>query len=246
MPPAILGRGQGQKIERITLGRDRLANSGPLNHDSLEDFLNAPPSESRGSGEGAVRDLDVRRALRREVLRRHEGEFDTLVIHELGLRHGIARVDVAVVNGSLHGYELKSDSDTLERLPSQVRIYSAVLDKATLVVGERHAAKALPLLPKWWGVKIATEGPRGGVSLQDEERGQMNPSVDAVAISELLWRAEVSEVLRNLGHSEKTLLKARAHLYQELSEAMPLDDLRATIRLMLKRRENWRDQQPPA
>ena len=189
-----------------------------------------------------MRDLDVRRALRREVLKRHEGEANTLVIYELGLRHGVARVDVAVVNGMLHGYEIKSDADTLERLPSQVAIYSAVLDKATLVVGERHVEKAVGLLPPWWGVKVATEGPRGGIALRDETRSRSNPLVDPVAVAELLWRPEVADALRALGYQEKALRKARTHLYRELAQLVSLEDLQTIVRQALKRRESWRGQ----
>jgi len=63
-----------------------------------------------------MRDIDVRRKLRVEVERSHECEFDTLIVEELGLCQGIARVDLAVVNGSVHRYEIKSESDTLTRL----------------------------------------------------------------------------------------------------------------------------------
>jgi hypothetical protein len=193
-----------------------------------------------------VRDLDVRRALRRQVLKRHEAEPDTLIIPELGLRHGVTRVDIAVVNGSMHGYEIKSDSDTLERLPGQVAVYSAVLDQATLVVAKRHVDKALEILPAWWGVKVAAEGPRGGVALRQVKRGRSNPSVNPVAVAELLWRPEVTHILRALGYPEKTLRKSRTYLYRELAGAVALDTLRDFVRRALKERGSWRRPQPPA
>ncbi len=62
----------------------------------------APPKDL------VVRDRDVRQALHRKVLKEHHGDADTLVLDELGLRHGICRVDIAVVNGYLHGYESKA------------------------------------------------------------------------------------------------------------------------------------------
>jgi hypothetical protein len=68
-----------------------------------------------------VRDRDVRQALHRKVLKEHHGDANTLVVDELGLRHGTCRVDIAVVNGFIHGYEIKSDADTLERLPRRRR-----------------------------------------------------------------------------------------------------------------------------
>ncbi|MDA8118743.1 MAG: sce7726 family protein, partial [Gammaproteobacteria bacterium] len=74
---------------------------------------------------------------------------DTVVLDELGICRGEVRVDVAVVNGEIHGYEIKSDRDSLRRLASQVELYSKVLDQATLVAGERHFDAAAALLPEW-------------------------------------------------------------------------------------------------
>jgi hypothetical protein len=47
-------------------------------------------------------------------------------------------------------YEIKSERDDLTRLPGQVAVYGQVLDRATLVVAERHCAAALTLIPDWW------------------------------------------------------------------------------------------------
>src|SRR5436190_20887953 len=129
-------------------------------------------------GEIDVHDREVRDALHRKVLKEHHGDTSTLVLDELGLRHGTCRVDIAVVNGYLHGYEIKSDSDTLERLPSQVATYGLVLDRATLVVGERHLDKARPFVPQWWGIKVVTAGPRGGISFETAQPFAQNPAID--------------------------------------------------------------------
>ncbi len=94
-----------------------------------------------------MNDGALRTALLCRLDRRHSDDPDTLIVHEMGLRHGAARVDVAVVNGSLHGYELKSDSDSLKRLARQARIYSSVLDRVTLVVGGRHAEVVTRMVP---------------------------------------------------------------------------------------------------
>lgn len=192
-----------------------------------------------------MRDRDVRNALHRKVLKEHHGDANTLVLDELGLRHGACRVDIAVVNGYLHGYEIKSDSDTLERLPGQILVYGSVLDHATLVVGEKHANKSKAHLPDWWGIKIAIAGPRGGITFDDERAVQINPSIEPGALAELLWRTEVTEILRALGMPERALRKPRATLYRDLAEALPLDALRDVIRQRLKAREQWRGHRPP-
>jgi hypothetical protein len=95
------------------------------------------------------RDADVRPALRATLLSRHAGETDTVLIEELGICRGQVRVDLAVVNGELHGYEIKSDRDSLRRLAVQLDFYGKVCDRATLVVAQRHLHHALDVLPAW-------------------------------------------------------------------------------------------------
>lgn len=97
-----------------------------------------------------MRDVDVRDALHRRLAHERAGDDSTFVLDELGLCQQV-RVDVAVINGRMSGYELKSERDTLRRLPAQIDVYSRVLDFATLVVAQKHHDHALPLLPDWWG-----------------------------------------------------------------------------------------------
>jgi hypothetical protein len=100
-----------------------------------------------------MNDRELRAAVKRTVLSRYAARPGTLVFEELGLSHGSGRIDLAVVNGTIHGFELKSDLDNLNRLPQQIQIYNSVLDKVTLIVGRRHVDAAVALVPEWWGVK---------------------------------------------------------------------------------------------
>ena len=62
---------------------------------------------------------------------------------------------MAAVNGVMHGFEIKSDIDSLARLPHQTELYSSVFDKITLVVGATHLYHAFNIIPDWWGVLVA-------------------------------------------------------------------------------------------
>lgn len=187
-----------------------------------------------------MRDADLRSALHKKVLRDHHGQPDTLVIDELGLWYGTARVDIAVVNGRLHGYEIKSDRDTLDRLPGQREVYNNVLDRVTLVVGEIHLDKALKLIPRWWGVKVATAGPRKAVHFHEERPPLANPSLCPVAVAALLWCEELTEVLASMDAVRGLRGKSRDRLSRALAALLPLDELRALVRGRLKERANWR------
>lgn len=193
-----------------------------------------------------MNDRDVRRALHQRLLMDHHGDSNTLVIDELGLRHGICRVDIAVVNKFLHGYEIKSDADTLERLPNQIFVYSSVLDRVTLVVGKTHIEKVEISIPDWWGIKAVTPGPRGGINFETYRPVKMNPKIDPLALAELLWRPEVVSILQKLGAPPGILRKPRARLYQYLAEVLRIGELRRVILHCLKVREKWRDHLPPS
>lgn len=187
-----------------------------------------------------MHDSDVRRAVLRVLERRYAGRSDTQIIEELGVQHGAARVDIAVVNGCLHGYELKSDHDTLRRLPHQVLAYGAVLDKVTLVVGERHLTHATEIAPAWWGLILATSGPRGGVRLRTLRRDRTNPGVDPPVLAALLWRDEALALLDGVGYATGLRGAPRARIYDRLADTLPLGELRRCVRETLRRRTGWR------
>lgn len=163
------------------------------------------------------------------------------MVDELGLRHGKCRVDIAVVNSFLHGYEIKSDADTLTRLPNQVSVYSAVLDRVTLVIGESHIAKAEPQIPEWWGIKIVAVGDRGSINFRTHRTVAMNPNINPTALAELLWRAEAVDILKKRGIPDRMLRRPRAQLYKCLADSLSLKELRSAVRHSLKVRESWRD-----
>lgn len=187
-----------------------------------------------------MNDNQLRAALKRKLNARYSNDPETVIIDELGLRHGAARVDVVVVNGALHGFELKSDRDTLERLPRQSSVFSSVLDRITLVVGLRHAEEAISMVPEWWGVQLAEVGPRGGIRFSCTRRARNNPTPDALAIAKLLWRDEALGLLRHLDAARGFDSKPRAAIYARLAEVAQLEVIRAGVRYRLRNRTDWR------
>jgi hypothetical protein len=187
-----------------------------------------------------MKDHHIRTALKRKVLARHFRDPETRVFDELALRHGSSRIDIAVVNGIVHGYELKSDQDTLKRLPHQIKVYNSVLDRITLVVGHRYADEAVQIVPQWWGIKIAEMGTRGAVHFFDVRKTRNNPLLDILAVSKLLWREEALNLLNEVGEVRGLRHKPRAMIYARLAEIAGLDLIRGRVRHQLKTRKNWR------
>jgi hypothetical protein len=183
----------------------------------------------------------VRQALHQKILRAHRGDPATLVLDELAVAGGEARVDVAVVNGFLHGFELKSASDTLERLPGQIRCFSMVFDRVTLVLAESHVDGALTLAPEWWGLKQARMGERSAVHFRELRRPHLNPEIDPCAVARLLWHKEVVDALTLLDGSTNWASRSRAELQETLAGMLTLSDLRDLVRECLRQRQGWRE-----
>ncbi len=163
------------------------------------------------------------------------------VIPELGVWHGAARIDVAVVNGSLRGFEIKSDRDTLTRLPEQMHAYNSIFDQVTLVVGSKHFVDAFRMVPDWWGIETARVDENGTVFFNHIRSPQNNLEQDSISIARLLWRHEALERLEDLGKADGVRTKPREAVYQRLAESQKIDSLKEYVWDVLKSsRQDWR------
>ena len=164
-----------------------------------------------------------------------------MIIEELGLCRGIVRVDIAVVNGALKGYEIKSDQDTLKRLSAQAATYSRIFETMTVVVAERHLLTAEALIPDWWGIQVATSHHSSSVITIDHVRGEStNPGVDPGLLVQLLWRDEVLSLLDQVNASKSVRSKPRRVLWEVLARTVPLPQLQDMVRGCLRSRSRWR------
>lgn len=169
-----------------------------------------------------TKDIDIRTALHETKLQPFRVAPDTIVVNELGLSHSKARIDVAVINGCVHGYEIKSSLDTLERLPRQLELYGKCLEKLTLVCAPRHIARAEKIAPKWCGILKAEKGPRGAITFTTMQRAKSNTQIDPVQLAHLLWRPEAAALLSRFEPSRKMLNRPRKELYEALAALMTI------------------------
>lgn len=185
-----------------------------------------------------MRDINVRAALRRSLAAIHAGDSESRVVEEMNLWSGTVRINVAVINGELSGFEIKSDRDTLERLPLQAEIYSRVFDKVALVVGGRHVQKAMAVVPDWWKITVATMD-KGQVELEPLRLGAANPSPDPYLVAQLLWKEEAVAVLDAFGLAAGWRSKRIKLLHRRMADELPFAALSSSVRGALKRREGW-------
>jgi hypothetical protein len=88
-----------------------------------------------------MQDSDIRKLLHTYLKRENKKYKDTIIVDEFDLCSGLSRIDIAVVNGVIHGYEIKSEEDTLNRLPNQIIYYNKSLEKISIATNKSHLEK---------------------------------------------------------------------------------------------------------
>jgi hypothetical protein len=187
-----------------------------------------------------TRDIDIRNFLNSIILKKYKNDPDTKIVNEFNICHGNARIDIAVINGSIIGYEIKSDSDTLQRLPKQIELYNKVFDKVTIISGEVYIDRIMNLVPEWWGVIEVVGGKKGIKNHIYIRKATNNKSVDAHSVSQLLWKNEALELLAKYNLSRGLSNKTIKILWEKVVDNIPLEKIQEFVRLKLKNRSNWR------
>lgn len=188
----------------------------------------------------STNDAIIRHALREKLTALHSNDPRLRIIDEMGIKHGAARIDMAVINGVLHGYEIKSDRDTLLRLPEQMNVYNSVFDQVTLVVGKSHLFDAINIVPDWWGIEIAKIDHNDVVIFSCIRKAQDNPMQDSISIARLLWREEALEILESRGEATGLRSKPRRLIYEKLACVLDKNTLSEKVRGVLFSRPDWR------
>nr|WP_294849204.1 sce7726 family protein [uncultured Sphingomonas sp.] len=184
-----------------------------------------------------MRDIDVRSAVRAQLYCEHAGDQDTQIVEEMGIWSGSARIDIAVINGELAGWELKSARDNLQRLPAQAQLYSEVFDRVTIVAATNHLLHCIEMLPEWWGV-VEAQTQATNVSLETVREAKPNPNHNPIQVARLLWRDECLAILDKHQLGKGCRSKPSWFLHERLTE-LPLKILRDEVRDSLKARPNW-------
>jgi hypothetical protein len=165
----------------------------------------------------------------------------TLVRRELGICLGETRVDIAVVNGALTGWEIKSAQDRLVRLSHQASVYSKVLDRAIVIADVRHLGRVALHVPEWWGIARVDRTDEVG-SVTFLRSPEQNPTIDPFSLAQLVWRDEAYRILEGRELHRGMRKATRWKLWQELAASLSLDELRLEVRETLKARQIWLDE----
>jgi hypothetical protein len=182
----------------------------------------------------------VRHSLREEVLASASPSAEA--VYEFWVPRSNERADVAIIGAAtIDGFEIKTERDTLKRLPRQAEAYTRLFDRCHAVLAHRHVEKAIEMLPPWWGVLVI--GTDDGPAFIRVRNADANNDVDPETLVRLLWRAEVHAALCGLG-APPDPRAGRFRMWEQLLILLDLDGLKAVVRDALLRRDPARARIP--
>jgi hypothetical protein len=182
-------------------------------------------------------DKTIRAAL---VTKLNADDPEAAIIHELPLSRGERRADLAHVNGSLVGFEIKSSRDSLARISGQAAAYAEVFERMTAVIESCHLGPLRNHIPKFWGILIA-EQTAGKLKFREVRKSKRNSRQKNSALVRLLWKSECAKILRAAGM--KTGRNALVADMWTLLERKPTKFICEQVKIALKAR-NARKPQP--
>ncbi|MFT0713641.1 sce7726 family protein [Flagellimonas lutimaris] len=185
-----------------------------------------------------MREHDIRKILRDTTLKKFIDDNRSKVVDELNVPITRSRIDIAVLNGHFHGFEIKSARDTLNRLPHQIDGYSKVFDYLTIVTEEKYHERILDMIPNWIGLQVC-ENKGGSIVVNTVRKSTLNKQKEGFFIAKLLWREELIEVLRE----NKIPFKSKDTVWSLcvlLSENVKVRKLSQIVRERLKQRDGWK------
>lgn len=162
-----------------------------------------------------------------------------LIVNEMAVCRGAARVDVAVVNGVLHGFEIKSSEDTLIRLENQLKVYRKCFDYISVVAAGKHLTKLSALCPKSVGISEALMN-NGEVKIVQHRKPTINKEVDAISVLELIWKEEAIWLANKVGLKIKLASKTKKYIYEAIARSADLLTIQKHVRTILKQRKDWK------
>ncbi|WP_368814684.1 sce7726 family protein [Kocuria sp. CPCC 205297] len=185
-----------------------------------------------------VTEREMRETVRREVSSQVAEKsliVDEFVIGELG------RIDIAAIGSTLVGYEIKSDLDTLARLPRQMDAFNKIFDYCTLVVTDRHLEKARKVIKRGWGLAVVRRSEPNTLFYDQIRKASPRRGQDKVVLAELLWREELIRALDTLNAVRGFRSATRPELAKRLASLTGHEELRGIVSTMLTERRGWRD-----
>lgn len=141
-------------------------------------------------------ETEIKSVILNKLIKSGKINLDSLVFSEMNLAGKARRLDLGYVkNNEIIAIEIKSEKDTLFRLPGQIEEYKKYFDRVIIAVAEKHVEGALALADD--SIAIWQVSPSN--SLKTIRRGRLIKNIPKQNYLALMTKREISLVARKLG-----------------------------------------------
>lgn len=186
-----------------------------------------------------MRDQIIRTAFHKKILQDYHQDSNSIVVDELGLKNGIIRADIAVLNGRLIGYEIKGERDNLRRFAPQVAAYTEIFENSYVIAAPKYLDKIKSTIPEFWGIYVIN-GDKEDITFVKERPALSNNNRNPYSVAQLLWKAEAAEILSSEFNCKIKSNYTKHQLYELLKDNCDINAITEIVLNCLKKREGWR------
>lgn len=136
-------------------------------------------------------DKEIRQALIASLGRR--GKAPRATLEEVHVCNGHAIADVVAVYKTMHCYEIKGETDSINRIVRQSQFYDQAFPLISLVTTANHLKRAKIIVPEHWGIMLASLSSDGAVLFRHVRGTSRNRSYRPEIALLSLWRSELIE-----------------------------------------------------
>lgn len=123
---------------------------------------------------------------------------DAVIVNEMTVASWSRRADIALANGKLHAFEIKSQVDSLKRLDGQIQSFAEHFDKVTVVAASKFIPEIMQEYPAEIGV-LEVIAENGSISLKQVRPGRVSEVRSVKLLSTFITKSEISRLLKQNG-----------------------------------------------
>ncbi|EHQ5004380.1 sce7726 family protein [Salmonella enterica] len=179
-----------------------------------------------------LREQDVKVALIDWLFRKGLLENAT-IINEMVVANWSRRADLAVANGHLQAFEIKSDFDSLKRLDGQLETFTSRFEKVTVVCAPKFTYEIAKKVKSDVGV-IEYLNTNKGVRFKIVQRGRTAVLGNKKVYINFLLKKELQLLL--IENGKKFLFESGREALERIAEQIPLSRIRDFVLKSIKQR----------
>lgn len=155
------------------------------------------------------------------------------IINEMVVANWSRRADLAVANGHLQAFEIKSDFDSLKRLDGQLETFTSRFEKVTVICSPKFTYEITKKVTSKVGIieYLSTEQ---GIRFKIVQRGRISLPVNKSVYINFLLKKELQLFLIENGKS--FLAESGRESLERIAEKLPLSKIRAFVLRAIKLR----------